>query len=339
MKTYQDGEIYFIRETEYPTGTLSPFVKIGLVHYKEDRDSYGRLSEHQTGNPRRLVLDDKHIVKTQAVDMVEAQLHRIHAHSRISGEWFELSSEKELTGAIAEAQRLATFVASYKPKFEAAMKLDTQKSNGKVREATDLEVHLIRTLVISRKQSKTCSDYEKAIKAILTKAYNEGADIAVAAKGSMRNYSPKFYPEEFEAENKKLFLEYQGQVEVWKHTFDPVPRAKDLGAEFDAAIAEVIAIIEAVQKSGNYDEIVEATLNLANLKGIADWEAKVAETELKLLIGRDEEIKGVVRWKRFFDPITKLDEARLAADHPVVYKKYIKTPEPTPLLNLKKSKG
>jgi hypothetical protein len=339
MKTYQDGEIYFIRETEYPTGTLSPFVKIGLVHYKDDRDSYGRLSEHQTGNPRRLRLDDDHIVKTQAVDMVEARLHRIFATSRISGEWFELPNQADLKKALEEAQNLAALVASYRPKFEAAMKLETEKSDGTIREATAEELELVQHLIVARKQTTTCTDLEKDIKAILTKAYSEGADIAVAAKSTMRVYSPRFDADAFQAENQELFEKYQGQVETWQHKFAPIPRAKDLGPEFDSSIAEVDVILNGVRESKKYSDLVEATLLLTNLKGISGWEAKVAEAELKLLMGNAEELKGAVRWKRFFEPTTKLDEATLAAMHPDVYKKYIFTPDPTPLVNLKKTKG
>jgi hypothetical protein len=339
MKTFNDGEIYFIRETEYPSGKLSSFVKIGLVHYKEDRDSHGRLSEHQTGNPRRLILDKKHIVKTQAVDMVEARLHRIFSQSRISGEWFELANEGDLDNAVAEARRLAKEVAAHMPKFEMAMKLDTVKSNKKSRDASDHERELGEMLIVARKRSRTCEDYEKQIKSILTKAYNEGADITVAAKTTMRSFSPKFDVASFASENDKLFQSYLGEIETWKHTFDPIPRAKDLGSDFNEAIAGVQSTLDDVKRTGNFSDIVEATLTLANLKGIAEWEAKVAETELKIAIDRHDEINGVVRWKRYFDPTSKLDEARLAADHPAIYKKYIKTPEPKAFVNLKKTKS
>jgi hypothetical protein len=339
MKTFNDGEIYFIRETEYPSGKLSSFVKIGLVHYKEDRDSFGRLSEHQTGNPRRLNLDQKDIVKTQAVDMVEARLHRIYSKSRISGEWFELANEQDLDNAVAEARRLAKEVSSYMPKFEMAMKLDTLKSNKKSRDASDRERELVQMLIVARKQAKTCEDYEKEIKSILTKAYSEGADITVAAKTTMQSFSPKFDVASFASENDELFQRYLGEIETWKHTFDPIPRAKDLGSDFNEAIAGVQSILDGVKRTGNFSDIVEATLTLANLKGIAEWEAKVAETELKIGINLHDEIKGVVRWKRYFEIASKLDEARLAAEHPEIYKKYIKTPEPKTLVNLKKTKG
>ena len=46
------GEIYFVRETDYLTKELTPYVKIGLVRAAEFRDTANRILEHQTGNPR-----------------------------------------------------------------------------------------------------------------------------------------------------------------------------------------------------------------------------------------------------------------------------------------------
>jgi hypothetical protein len=164
-------------------------------------------------------------------------------------------------------------------------------------------------------------------------------DITVAAKTTMRSFSPKFDVASFASENDVLFQSYLGEIDTWKHTFDPIPRAKDLGSDFNEAIAGVELILDRVKRTGNFSDIVEATLTLANLKGIAEWEAKVAETELKIAIDRHDEINGVVRWKRYFDTTSRLDEARLAAEHPAIYKKYIKTPEPRALVNLKKTKS
>lgn len=42
------GEIYFIRERDYITGAVSPYVKIGLT--RDDRVSAARQGDHQTGN-------------------------------------------------------------------------------------------------------------------------------------------------------------------------------------------------------------------------------------------------------------------------------------------------
>ena len=77
---YVSGEIYFVRERT--DNGFSPFVKIGLVH--GIRDSLTRLKEHQTGNPRRLFIDEKQVVRTEAVDRVEAQMHKIFSPKRVS---------------------------------------------------------------------------------------------------------------------------------------------------------------------------------------------------------------------------------------------------------------
>ena len=339
MKTYQNGEIYFIRETEYPSGQLSSFVKIGLVHYKEGRDSYGRLSEHQTGNPRRLHLDDEHIVKTQAVDMVEAQLHRRFAKARISGEWFELTKKTDLQEAINEAKRLSGLVDSYMPKFEATIDLNNKPSNGVSRDSRPEEVEWINRLVIARKQSTVCGDVEDEIKAFLSKSFAEGSDIGVAAKNGMRNYKPKFDEKEFLKIHAKLWAHYQTTVETWESVFSPAFRAKELGAEFEYSIADARGILASVKQGKNFAEIVEASLILTNLKGLADWEAKVAEAELKFSFQLDEKVAGVATWKRAFKPVEKFDEARFAEENPDLYKSFIYTPESTPLVNLKKTKG
>ena len=314
-------------------------MKIGLVHYSEGRDSYGRLSEHQTGNPRRLVLDDSHIVKTQAVDMVEAQLHRRFATSRISGEWFELPGEKELKEAISEATKLAALVDSYMPKFEEAIRLGNTESNGNIRHGTKDEIEWATRLVTARKQSSVCADIESEIKAFISKSVSEGNDPGVAAKNSLRTYKPKFDEKDFREKHMDLWGRYQKSVKSWDSALKPAFRAQSLGSEFEASTDAVRRSLAEVTASKNYTEIVEMNLVLTNLKGLADWEAKVSEAELKSLIGLDEQVTGVATWKRGYKATEKFDEATFAEDNPDLYKSFIYTPAPTTLVNLKKSKG
>ena len=62
--SYNSGEIYFIREQAHSTSDLTPLVKIGLVREHGGRSSHERVQEHQTGNPRTLVLIDENIIST-----------------------------------------------------------------------------------------------------------------------------------------------------------------------------------------------------------------------------------------------------------------------------------
>jgi hypothetical protein len=341
MKKYQDGEIYFIRETDYSTGNPSTYVKIGLVRYSEKRDSFGRLAEHQTGNPRRLLLDKDHVVKTQAVDMVEAHLHTVFAESRISGEWFELHSDKELQIAIQEARRLAAEAATFMPIFEEANRLLAIPSNGLKREATADELELIRRRVISSRQVTVCENHEKEIKAILTKAYSEGKDIEVAAKTSVINFKPEFDLDRFEKERPDLWNEYQGEIRDWYQKFSPVFRAKesDLDSGFNESISRVRQMIDTAMTTGDFSQFVEVNLLLTNLKGLNAWEARVTEAKLKVAIGEHEEITQAFTWvRKFNDPTYEFSEGKFAQDHPDTYRLYIGTPTQKATVKPKKTK-
>jgi hypothetical protein len=339
MKTYQDGEIYFIREMEYPSGKPSAFVKVGLVRYKENRDSFGRLTEHQTGNPRRLSLKPEHIVKTQAVDMVEAQLHRRFATKRIVGEWFEFQTDADIDVAVAEANNLAKEVAEMMPLFKKSMELDQEPSNGKVRPAKDGEKELLATLVVARKQKTVCEAVAKELKAILEKAYSEGADITVAARNSVTVFSPRFLVDEFKEENEVLWEKYLVDVQTWKHTFSPGARAKELGSDFDAQIEQIRTILESVKTSGNFSDLVEVNLVITNLKGIADWDAKVSEAKLKIATDVFEGIEDVCTWKREWESKKEFDSTTFAAENPELAKKYVSTPAPKATLKVKTGKA
>lgn len=339
MKKYNFGEIYFIRERDYKTGKPSPFVKIGLVRYSENRDSFGRLAEHQTGNPRRLLLEAARIVQTEAVDLVEARLHQLYAKNRISGEWFEFSDDKDLQTAISAASDMAREVSQVIPRFEIADKLDREISNGLARAATSEEEALGMRLQVARKQVKACESLESDVKLILTKAVSEGKDISVAAKSSVKSYAPKFVEDDFKKDNEKLWESYLVETASWYHTFLPKAKAEDLGNDFEAEISRLAEQSRAAESSGDLSELVEVNLGLTNLKGIASWEDKVATTDLKISMGLFDELTGVCTWKRHWNPKTVFDSETFAAEHPDLAKKYVSTPEPKTVVKPKKGKA
>ena len=87
------GFIYFMTERDlfgYPCG---PYVKIGLVKGNDDgRSSFDRRKEHQTGNPREIIIEAE--VKTYAqVSTLEALVHQRLAKNRIHGEWFNYGED------------------------------------------------------------------------------------------------------------------------------------------------------------------------------------------------------------------------------------------------------
>ena len=87
------GFIYFMTEKDLFGYACGPYVKIGLVKGNDDgRSSFDRRKEHQTGNPREIVIEEE--IKTKAqVSTLESLIHQRLAKYRIHGEWFNYSDE------------------------------------------------------------------------------------------------------------------------------------------------------------------------------------------------------------------------------------------------------
>jgi hypothetical protein len=105
-KLVDPGEVYIIGEYEVGTATPTGRYKIGMV--QNNRTSYDRITEHQTGNPNRLFIAD--YVVCEASHLVEKLMHAKWNSERISQEWFDLSA----TGALAQASAdIRNFEAQY----------------------------------------------------------------------------------------------------------------------------------------------------------------------------------------------------------------------------------
>ena len=86
MKSDNKGSVYFMVEKDLFGYDCGPYVKIGLVSDNEfGRTSANRRDEHQTGNPREIIIKDE--VKTNAsVSSLEALVHQRLSTKRIHGE-------------------------------------------------------------------------------------------------------------------------------------------------------------------------------------------------------------------------------------------------------------
>ena len=96
------GQIYFITELDQKTKKSTGYYKIGIV--RNQRNTFDRIKEHQTGNPHRLYAAE--VIITDAAYMVEGMLHgKFHAQ-RVSQEWFHFTPT-DLATVVAEAKRLS----------------------------------------------------------------------------------------------------------------------------------------------------------------------------------------------------------------------------------------
>ena len=110
-KLVDPGEVYVIGEYVPGTNTPTGQYKIGMT--QNDRSTYDRMIEHQTGNPNRLFIHG--FVWCQASYLVEKMMHNQWNANRIGQEWFTLTPA-ELVQVMAD---IATFEAQNSPNIVA----------------------------------------------------------------------------------------------------------------------------------------------------------------------------------------------------------------------------
>jgi len=320
---YQSGEIYFIREQGLD-GKLTDFVKIGLV--KSPRTSEQRLDEHQTGNPRKLVLTQGHVVYTEAVSLVEAQLHRRFATERIGGEWFKFEHEAKLKSAIESTTSLATEVGHATPLLVRADELKDQNSNSLTVPATPDALAQAHLLVAGKEKEKALKALNVEIKDLLTSVAKAGGDLGTSATLQRKSFKAKFDEAKFLIDYPEIASKYFIEEPVWAPRF-LVKYKLPTDFEFDPIFqAEVKAIRDLLPLEGQLIEasqLEEPSLRLTQLEAIVDWETTLAEARLKIECGMNEAIEGICTWKREASSKRVFDTEAFLGKEYELYKEYL----------------
>lgn len=336
---YQQGEIYFIRERE--AGALTPFVKIGLVRYSDGRDSFSRVLEHQTGNPRQLVLDNDHVVKTDAVNMVEAQLHRIFASSRISGEWFRFDDAAGIPAAIAKAKELALDAANRVKVFEKAEALRLQSSTTDELEPTPELTAMANRLAMQKGLANVAKALSNEIRDKFVVAAEAGEDVSGVTRTTVRTFQPKLDLDALKGDLPDIFSKYQAGTTKWDARFllkaKPSTLDPDL-VQIDSTLSRFDAQIDASDAHGQVQALNEMLLELVTIRGLAEWEAALLTAQLQVAMGTASAIKGLCTWKRAETVTSAFNESLFATENPDLYKKYMVIGEPVAYTRTTKKK-
>ena len=321
------GFIYFMTERDlfgYPCG---PYVKIGLVKGNDDgRSSFDRRKEHQTGNPREIVIEEE--IKTKAqVSTLESLIHQRLAKYRIHGEWFNYSDE------------------GVKPYVEIAKKINN-----------DLESQIETNHIISQYSliEDNGGDIEpsKEAKDIHEELLNLKAEIIkIKNIKDLANLKLKSFDKDFCRDIKGIcFYEKSKPVEK----FDKLNFQKDYPEIFSKLAVDVITPsfnlkkdlknkkndefknIEKIISFQKYDEsdsskIIERNEELVNLHSIwldahvalqpLELRKKILENKLKIIVGENQGIKDICTWKRKFKK--QLNKSALIQYDPILAGKYI----------------
>jgi hypothetical protein len=320
---YQAGEIYFVREHDRD-GELTHFVKIGLV--KSPRTSEDRLIEHQTGNPRRLVIPEGHIVFTEAVSLVEAQLHRRFATDRIGGEWFNFSDPNKLDAAIAASKALAVEVGLATPLLLQADALESQASNQTMVPATEFAMEQARKYGYAKEQEKATKALNSELKGLLTIAADAGQDLGTVATRQSKTFKAKFDEAAFLKDYWDVAQKYFVEKAEWSQRFISkykLPKDFAFEEDFSAQLDEIRHLIPQGAAKVSAIDLEEPILRLTQLEAIVDWDLKLSKAKLKIECGLNEGIEGVCTWKREATIKSSFDSNKLFESDFDLYSQYV----------------
>ena len=322
MKTTK-GEIYFVRELE--SGAFSPFTKIGLISYDKDRSSSDRLPEHQTGNPRKLVIS--HYVATDCVNAVETYMHRKYAKLRGLGEWFRFD-EALLAEAIGFCEQLASRFAGEVAVLELSKTLKDSTSDGIVVEPSDEAKQWFSKYVVSSSLIHECDNLEAMYEELIQEAELAGEDTSRNATNRTAERS-EFKEKEFKEKYGELWTKYAQSVTTISGRFMP--------EKFDKGDNEMVSVLpDFVSLRDRFSQIFNGTeqhssklellkncyLELLGFSKEATVEKEIAEAHLKVLCGTSDGITGICKWKRAEKTSFSLDKKSLEANHPSEFKEF-----------------
>jgi len=319
------GEIYFIKEYDVLTKIETSYVKIGLVREDEVRGSTHRALEHQTGNPRKLLVHHK--LKTQLVSSVENKMHRFYAKNRVSGEWFNLTPEL-LESAIGKAKEFALLAEKDFDFFNEASSWESVRSTEEVVAPTATSNSLHQILLDSKFKLAECMKLEKSYKNLLQQVSKDEGDIEPYATTLVRRSGRKLDKKALENEHPEIWKLFQVTKEKWSQRFSLV-NSKDhvydlnlsdpILSEFSEKFRVVLKNIETQKQS--IDDLQELYFDLRILISSYEWDEKVAESQLKILIADAKEIKGVCKWPRSFKKELSFDKESFSKEHPDLFEK------------------
>ena len=298
------GYIYFMTERDlfgYPCG---PYVKIGLVKGNADgRSSFERSKEHQTGNPREIIVEAE--VKTYAqVSTLESLIHQRLAKYRIHGEWFNYGEDgiepyveltKEINNDLEGQIKDNLLINQY------ALIEDNGEELKPSSQEKDIHHELLET-----KQTIIKIKNEKDLAKLKLRSFDKSFYTDIKGICFYEKIKPqeKFDKLNFEKDHPDIFEELS--VEVITPNFNI---KKDLKNKKSEEFKKLEELIEG-QKFIKEDSFDSINRNKDLIKLHSKWldahvelqpfelKKKLLENKLKVLVGENQGIKDICSWKR-----------------------------------------
>lgn len=327
------GSIYFLRERDYQTGQISPYVKIGLV--RNEKQTSTRIAEHQTGNPREII--DYHSLWVPFVEDLETRLHYLYGHRWVSGEWFLMTDndlKEAITVAKAYIQRQKKMISILTEVKEFA----EQVSNGTMSKPTRKAIQLFNAYSQLKSEQLVNQANMQVKESLLKNAMGSSYGIEGIISVQMKNGNPTFDKARFLEEDpahQAIFNRYSdlkkpdGVKASWAihHTL----KLKNINSELYLQVQQsrFETDLKRLKKkpAKRSLEMEEAHRDLILLRAHnsrLDWDLFEIENQLKVLTNHFDGIEGICSWKR----VTKTEkmEFNLTAfktENPALYERFL----------------
>jgi hypothetical protein len=334
----EQGYIYFVGEKDIESGQHLDLVKIGLVKKIDDRTSQDRLSEHQTGNPRELVL--LHNIEVPAVNTIEKMLHKHYAKFNIRGEWFKFNQD-DLSRALDTLNDYKNEMSENLEYFENANTLKNQESKDQQRKSNKEIDEIYYKYWENHFKLKICSDLNDKIKKQAFEIYDQHE---AAVEAGIEKPEPKIYdsiaktprkatekideeklrenePDKYNEFNITTFRIDQRFIPNRKHNF-----AFQI-ENIDPELSEFIKNTELIfgMQSSNIkflEELNKSRMILSGYIAEFDWKEELYRNKLKSFCGLFSSIENICTWNRINESNTKFDSTGFKKMYPEIASEY-----------------
>lgn len=327
------GYIYFMTEIDlfgYPSGS---YVKIGLVKGTEEgRSSIERRKEHQTGNPRKIIVEKE--IKTYAqVSTLESLIHQKLAKNRIHGEWFKYD-QNGIAPYIEITEELKNDLESQIDSQNAITNYLSIEDNQQEIKASS-ESKGIHKQLLKVKERILNLKKERELTVLKLKSFNKNFSKDIDGICSYEKVKPSqsFDRVSFQKDYPEI-VEKIG-VMVINHNFLLKKDIKQSKNDEIKALEEIIKLQKF--ENDNSKRILRRTKSAIELHKIwldvhvalqpLELKRKYLENKLKLITGENLGIKEVCSWKR--RKIKQVKKIDLISFDSELAKKYMKIGKPT----------
>ena len=318
------GEVYFIREQDRSTGKLTENVKIGMV--SKQGESSNRLKQHQTGNPRDLILH--YVVVTPAPFWVENGLHQRLDGVRVRAEWHRLE-DKDLENAIRLAEVLAAESFEHIPFIDEQERLKSSVSNGEILDATaessDWQIRLSKAKAQLDRVNNLKDKYKEVISGM---SQDEIEQAQQEDLFHIEHYTDiKFDLDGFTKKYPDLIEKFTVSETKIKQRLSPKYldfEISEIDPSLESFSQKFLALCDRVSKREiDFGSLRELESDLQFRENVLSWEKEISTSHLAAICGIANGIKDQLTWKRSEETISALDKDLLESSHSEQYNEFV----------------